>query len=218
MLTEWLQALNDWEVATVLRRSPTLYPFLNAAHILALGVLVGSILPADLRMLGLFRGVAAGPFLRLLTTVSAIGLAFAIASGFLLFSVKPLDYAVNQAFLAKVSLVALGTVNALIVRFSGGWRMMLATGESSAGLKVGALLSLIIWVAAIASGRWIAFSERHVREISGGVLLVEKNPTRKSLGVRLRFSTSPQGGGQISQMPSTSCQLDWRRRKAGISS
>jgi hypothetical protein len=156
MLAEWLQALQNWEVAAYMRRSVYVYPLLNATHIFALTLLVGGILPADLRMLGLFRSVAIAPFVRLMTSIAASGLALAIATGLLLFSVQPLEYAGNRAFLVKVSLVAFGAVLALAVRFSGPWRTFLATGEVGA-LRVTALLSLAIWLSALIAGRWIAF-------------------------------------------------------------
>jgi hypothetical protein len=157
MLTAWLQTLHDWEVAALLRRSVYVYPFVNAAHILSLTLLIGGILPADLRILGWLQGAPSAPLLRLMTTMSAIGLGFAILTGFLLFSVQPLEYVGNPAFLTKITLVALGTANALIIRFSVGWRLMLATGEAGAALRTGAILSLFIWIAALISGRWIAF-------------------------------------------------------------
>jgi hypothetical protein len=157
MLTDWLQALHDWQVAALVRRSFYVYPLLNATHIFSLTLLIGGILPADLRMLGFFKRIVAAPFLRLMTTVSAIGLALAVATGFMLFTVQPLEYAANPAVLTKIALVALGTVNAVVIRFSGAWRMMLATGEATPGLRLGALLSLAIWTAALISGRWIAF-------------------------------------------------------------
>jgi hypothetical protein len=157
MLAEWLHALHSWEVAALIRRSLYVYPLLNAAHIFALTLLIGGILPADLRMLGLFHSVAAGPFLRLMTAISATGLALAIATGFLLFSVQPMEYAYNPAFLTKVSLIALAIVNALAIRFSAAWRDASTTGSVSPGLRLAALLSLTIWMAALIAGRWIAF-------------------------------------------------------------
>jgi hypothetical protein len=93
----WLQALQGWELAALLRRSVYVYPLVNAAHVFSLALLIGAILPADLRMLGLFQGVAAPPFLRLMTAIAATGLALAVATGFLLFSVQPLEYAYNPA-------------------------------------------------------------------------------------------------------------------------
>lgn len=157
MLVGWLHALHSWEVAALIRRSIYVYPLLNATHIFALTLLVGGILPADLRMLGLFQSVATGPFLRLMTAISATGLVLAIATGFLLFSVQPLEYAYNPAFLTKLSLIALGIVNALAIRFSAAWRDASTTGTVSPGLRLAALLSLTIWMAALIAGRWIAF-------------------------------------------------------------
>jgi hypothetical protein len=93
MLVEWLHALHGWEVAALIRRSLFVYPLINATHIFALTLLIGAILPADLRILGLFPGLPAGPFLRLMTAISAGGLVLAIVTGFLLFSVQPLEYA-----------------------------------------------------------------------------------------------------------------------------
>lgn len=50
--TEWLEALPH---AVALRQSATLYMLANAAHILAIGLLTGAILPLDLRLMGLIR-------------------------------------------------------------------------------------------------------------------------------------------------------------------
>lgn len=157
MLAEWLHAVHGWEVAAFIRRSVYVYPLVNAGHIFALILLVGGILPADLRMLGFFRAVDAAPFLRLMTAISATGIVLAAATGFLLFSVQPLEYAYNPAFLTKISLVGLGLANALAVRFSGAWREASTKGIVSPGLKIAALLSLMIWILALVSGRWIAF-------------------------------------------------------------
>jgi hypothetical protein len=154
---EWLHALHNWELAALIRRSLYVYPLINATHIFGLALLIGAILPADLRMLGLFHKVPAAPFLRLMTAISAAGLALAIVTGFFLFSVQPLEYAANPAFLTKLSLVALGVVNALAIRLSPGWREMATSGIISPRLRVGAALSLTVWIAALLAGRWIAF-------------------------------------------------------------
>jgi hypothetical protein len=157
MVMEWLHTLHNWELAALIRRSLYVYPLINATHIFALALLIGTILPADLRMLGLFSGIAAGPFLRLMTAFAAVGLALAVTTGLLLFSVQPLEYAANPAFLTKISLVALGATNAIVIRFSTGWRQASTRGIISPGLRIAAFLSLAIWIAALVAGRWIAF-------------------------------------------------------------
>lgn len=157
MLTEWLHALHEWDVATLIRRSLYVYPLLNATHIFSLTLLIGGILPADLRILGLFRSVPAAPFLKLMANISAAGLVLAMASGFLLFSVQPLEYAGNPAFLLKLSLILVGIGNALVIRLTPGWRIAVRSGIMSTGLQFGAVLSIVIWLSALVAGRWIAF-------------------------------------------------------------
>ena len=157
MWIEWLQALHHWEVAAFLRRSFYAYPLVNAAHILGIALLVGAIVPVDLKLLGITSGPPLGATAQALARFAAAGLALAVASGFLLFSVQPLEYVANPAFWTKVSLVALGVLNALGLRASGSWKMAEINGEIGVGLKFGACCSLLLWIAALLSGRVIAF-------------------------------------------------------------
>ena len=106
---EVLQALSEWSVAAALRQSRIAYPLLNAAHIMSIGLLLGSIVTLDLRLLGLFRGFPIAGFGPPLWRVAAFGLILAMVTGFLLFSTRPLTYAGNPAFLPKlVLLIRLG--------------------------------------------------------------------------------------------------------------
>jgi hypothetical protein len=106
LLADALQALSAWPVAAYLRESTVAYATLNAAHIFSIGLLIGSIATLDMRVLGLFRGVPLDALAAPLSRVATLGVAMALATGFLLFSVRPIAYANNPAFLAKISLVA----------------------------------------------------------------------------------------------------------------
>ncbi len=156
-LAEVLQALAAWPVAAYLRNSTVAYATLNAAHILAISLLVGAIATLDMRVLGLFRGVPVGALAGPLSRVAATGIVLAAATGFLLFSVRPLAYAENPAFLTKILLVALGIANALALQASHAWRSAREGGSVSRGVRVAALFSLAIWAAAVLAGRWIGF-------------------------------------------------------------
>jgi hypothetical protein len=81
----------------------------------------------------------------------------AIATGFLLFSVRPVAYANNLAFISKISLVALGVLNALMLRGNRHWRSAREGGPIRGSIRASALLSLFIWAAAVNAGRWIGF-------------------------------------------------------------
>lgn len=157
MAIDLLEWLTTTPLAVALRRSAILYMFVNAAHILSIGLLIGAILPLDLRLVGFFPSVplsVIGPFL---SRAAAIGLAAAIVTGFCLFSVRPLEYAQNPAFLAKLGLLILGVLNAGIVHAGHAWRKAVAGAATAARLRLGALISAVTWLAAIVAGRWIGF-------------------------------------------------------------
>ncbi|MCW5696391.1 MAG: DUF2214 domain-containing protein [Bauldia sp.] len=153
----WLEALADWPVAEALRASFYAYPLVNVAHILGFILLVGGIAPVDLRLLGAWRSIPLTAFARVLEPMAAVGLVLAVGAGFLLFSVKPEEYAANTPFLIKVGLVAAGTANALVQRFSAGWKEAVRGGPVPAAVKARAVLSLAIWLGALTAGRFIAF-------------------------------------------------------------
>lgn len=141
----------------LLRDSGTAYLLVNATHILGIGLLVGAILPLDLRLLGLFpRAPLAvlGPFL---SRAAGVGLATAILTGAWLFAVNASDYVGNTAFLVKLALVALALGNIALQHGLGGFRTAMAGGAAPATAKLLAAVSLVIWPSVLLAGRWIAF-------------------------------------------------------------
>lgn len=153
----WLDALAASAPAVFFRASMVGYATLNAAHILALALVVGSIATLDLRVLGAFRSAPLGVLARPLTRVAAGGLLLAVITGLLLFSVRPGAYLANPAFLTKIALVAFGTINALALRVNRSWQSALDGAPVGASIKIAAILSLASWTAAILAGRWIGF-------------------------------------------------------------
>src|SRR5262245_10153527 len=130
-MLDWLGTLPP---AEQMKRSAGLYMVVNATHILAIGLLLGAILPLDLRLLGLFRSFpldVLGPFL---SRAAAVGVAIAIATGFPLFLVRPEEYLGNPAFLGKIGLLVLGLVNVGVLHLSDGWRLVVTKGISGAGV------------------------------------------------------------------------------------
>jgi hypothetical protein len=148
-----LDAIGTWPGAAWLQQSATAYLFVNAAHVLGIGVLLGGVLPLDLRLLGLMRKLpidVLGPFL---SRSAAVGLALAIATGLLLFSVKPTEYLANDAFRWKLALLAVSLINIAIqhrVTVTSEWRVVPAT-------RIFAALSLCLWLSVLVAGRWIGF-------------------------------------------------------------
>lgn len=150
----WLEGLPH---AVFLRQNMVAYLLVNAAHILGIGLLVGAILPLDLRLMGVLRD---GPLMVLapfLVRVAATGLAVAMLTGVLLFSVKPADYAGNPAFLTKMALLLIGLVNIAFQHRGGNWRTIGDGDPTSGRQRLLAGASFITWISALVAGRWIGF-------------------------------------------------------------
>ncbi|WP_332683510.1 DUF6644 family protein [Bosea sp. (in: a-proteobacteria)] len=148
--------LAAWPGAALIRQSGTAYLFVNAAHILGIGLLVGAILPLDLRLLGFFRTAPLAAIGDFLSRAAAFGLALALTTGFWLFTVKPAEYLANDAFLWKLGLLALAMVN-IGLQHAGGFRKALAAGEVTAAIRIRAAASTMLWLGALLAGRWIGF-------------------------------------------------------------
>ena len=133
------------------------YPWLSAAHILALGALIGFVLVLDLRLLGLFRSLALAPLTQVLSRLAALALTAAVLSGLALFSVQPSHYLGNSAFLLKMGLIVLAMINIFMVHLGAPWQRVKAGRPVSAVLRLLAASSLILWVAVVFAGRWVAF-------------------------------------------------------------
>jgi hypothetical protein len=138
-------------VASFLRQSRWTYPAVNAAHVLAVALLVGAVIPMDLRLIGLWRAdVRVETVLRLLRPIAALGAAAAIVTGVLLFSVQARDYVTMRLFAIKLALVAIGLAHAL------AWGGAIDRASPARQRGAGAL-SLVIWVSVLVCGRMLGY-------------------------------------------------------------
>ncbi len=152
-----LEAIEALPLAAFLRRSFLAYPLVNAAHVFGIAFLVGAIVLADLRLLGRLRALPPEAVTRVLVPTAALGLAVALASGGLLFSVQAMDYAANPAFLAKLALVALALANLAWVHATGALSPFRTTGSVSPALRRAAWVSLTAWPLVVIAGRFIGY-------------------------------------------------------------
>lgn len=151
-----LDQIHSLDIALFLRFDRWGYAAVNGTHIFAIALLVGAILPLDLRLLGLWSDIPRRDLVRVLVPVAAAGLALALLTGFLLFSVKARGYAENVVFLVKMGLVATGVSGALV--FHAGYGYLLE-GAPRHRVVFHALLSMAAWIGALACGRLIGFTE-----------------------------------------------------------
>jgi hypothetical protein len=160
MIGEWTAALEATEVATALRNSIWSYPLVNTAHIFGVALLIGSVVPLDLRLLGLWGSMPIAPLWAVLTRTAAIGLVVTIFFGTLLFITRATEYVASNLFIAKMILVLLGTANALMLRMptqAEGLHIGSTRVKPSARLRVAAAISLAAWLSALTLGRLIGY-------------------------------------------------------------
>ena len=152
-----LEHLEAMPPSTWLRRSGTLYLLVNAAHIGAIGLLIGSIVPLDLRLLGVIRSPHLAVLAPVLARTAAAGLGLALLTGALLFSVRPQEYLQNPAFVVKMGLLLAGALNAWLVHRGRAWTGVLDGGSPAGGLRLQAGASMLLWLGCLVAGRWIGF-------------------------------------------------------------
>jgi hypothetical protein len=149
-------ALEHSALGATMRQSVFLYPAVETLHIVGLALLVGAIAVFDLRVLGAFAGTALPAVAGATLPVAIAGFVLAVPMGLLLFTTEATHIAVNPAFQAKLAFISLGLANAGIFRLVA-WRHVLAGGGTTAAARIGAGISLLAWLGAIAGGRLIAY-------------------------------------------------------------
>lgn len=140
------------------RGSALAYPVANTLHLLGLVMLVGGIGAVDLRIVGLWQRLPVAELSRALTPVAVAGLILMAASGVILFAADGVSLAQSAIFERKLIIIAVALLNAAAFRLI--WRAQLSESpdKAPAAARAMAAASLFLWLAAGASGRWIAYS------------------------------------------------------------
>lgn len=152
-----LAAIEAWPFVRFFGTTPHAYAAVSALHILGIAVAFGAIVPLDVRLCGLM-GDRIDESLAILARISICGFVIAASAGVLLASVRISEYVANRFFLTKLAVLTLIGVNAATAFIICKGRPLGSLAGRPSGRAVGAL-SLALWVAAIAAGRWIAFAD-----------------------------------------------------------
>ena len=152
------QALAALPLAAWMRGVTWAYPVVETVHIVGLACLVGSIAVVDLRILGFSKALPADALMHHVLPFSIAAFCLVLASGLMLFLAHAGDLIGNRVFLIKMCLIGLAGVNAALFH-TGTWSRP-ETWTDVAPLPARALAAscLLIWVAVITCGRWIAFA------------------------------------------------------------
>jgi len=131
--------------------SPFVYPALESAHIVGIGLLLGSLVVFELRVWGLGRALEPAALAKLALPVTLAGFVLAASTGLVMFAAQAEEMLSNRIFVVKMLLVLAAGSNALWLHLRAG----LAARDRLA--RVQTALSLGLWLGVIICGRWIAY-------------------------------------------------------------
>ena len=161
---EFLNWLGASPLAHWVSDNMIVYYTLLAGHAIGMGVVVGFVYMLSARVLGFSPDIPLTIFDRLYHLIwAAFGLNF--ATGVLLFSANPRNLLANAPFVLKLSFIALGGVALwALSRSLQAEPVPVAAGGTvaSARSRTLAIVAILLWTAAIVSGRIIAYTVKYV--------------------------------------------------------
>ena len=150
-LTGALVALEQWAPVVWLKTSDYAYPALETLHIVGIALVFGTLWIVDLAILGRLRGLDVQLLARRVLPWTLAGFLLAALSGLTMFVTAVGDLIANPAFVLKMTLLFVAATNAGILHARG------PIDSSNRLTRIQAVLSVLIWLAVIACGRWIAY-------------------------------------------------------------
>jgi len=160
-LQEFIAYFEDSGLADNIRENDLLFPLIESVHVLAISLVVGSIFVVDLRLLGLAS--IRRPVGRVIDGILPLtwsAFAVAVASGSLLFISNATKYLANGYFVAKLFLILAAGLNMVVFHFVSAKDLPKWENEPAPPLRarLAGGLSILLWVAVVACGRWIGFT------------------------------------------------------------
>ena len=156
---QWIQN-TDW--ATSIRMSGIVYPAILSTHLTGIALFAGTVLITDLRLLGVvMRNQPVSEVVDQLRVMKWIGLLIVATCGFLLASSKAEEYYYNAFFRAKLALLVLVALHALVFRGSV-YHNTAALDQAKrmpGQAKLAAAISLLLWISIACVGRGIGYIE-----------------------------------------------------------
>ena len=159
---EFLDSFSMWLKSTALSglilHYSWIWPTCETLHFVGLALLVGTVGLADLRMLGMAKGLRFSGLHRLIRWGIA-GFIINVITGAAFFIGAPFQYVHNTVFHFKIVFIFLAGINALIFEFKVLPHMKdLGPGEDATfAAKVIAATSLFLWVGVMFFGRMLPF-------------------------------------------------------------
>ncbi|WP_428102233.1 DUF6644 family protein [Candidatus Rariloculus sp.] len=155
---EFLSWLETTAIANAIRASIWMYPALESAHYIGLAMLVGSIAIMDLRLLGIAKALPIKPVMALVP-FAWTGFAINAVTGSMIFIYNATSFGPDRVFRLKMSLIVLAGINTFIFQIAASRANVqwVATGAVPLSIKSVAAASLLLWIAVVTAGRWMAY-------------------------------------------------------------
>jgi hypothetical protein len=154
---EWLQ---ETSVSVYLRESNELWIVVLCAHVLSLGLSVGTIAVLDIRLLGWgMRGTPVSWIFEQLRPWTLWGFGIIFATGLLLAVSEPVKCSETASFYLKMIFMALAGANAFVFERRiyptvSAWDTADAVPPRA---RFAGAAGLVLWSGVIACGRWFAY-------------------------------------------------------------
>jgi hypothetical protein len=155
-----VQAFCDWlsntPVSLKIQTILWIIPAVQTVHILTVSLVLSSMAMLDLRLIGI---VGRQPISRMVTRFTPwiwYGIAMLATTGAILVIGEPERELLNWAFRTKMAMVATASVLMLIVQLQTKKDATYWDTRRAAAALIGAV-SLMLWVAIVTAGRWIAY-------------------------------------------------------------
>ncbi len=157
-LLPWALLLEQSGVGTAVRTSTWIYPAAEIGHLIGLGLLVGTAVAFDFRLLGAARGLPVNTLAGHLLPIARAGFGVSVVTGALLFAANATAL-LTSVFAVKLMAIALGVLNASlfdrgVFRSVGTWNV---DASPPGGARAAAVVSLLSWLVALACGRLLAY-------------------------------------------------------------
>jgi hypothetical protein len=146
-----LAALSQWAPIVWLKTNPVVYPILEIGHIIGIALVFGTLWIVDLRILGRMPMFDVNQLAKQIWPWTIAGFSLAAMTGLTMFVSRIGDLINNPAFVLKICLLFAAGTNAAVLHARG------AINCESLLTRAQAVLSILIWLAVIVCGRWIAY-------------------------------------------------------------
>jgi len=143
--------LEQWAPIAALKSSAYAYPLIEVLHIVALAVVFGTIVIVDMRILGRMKALDLNTLVKSILPYTLCGFLVSVTTGLAMFTMRISELIANPMFIAKICLLFSVGTNAAILHARG------AINTNNWLTRIQAVLSILIWLAIIFCGRFIAY-------------------------------------------------------------